>query len=330
MNGGAINHNKNIASELPWKDVAPFSWKHFMIRCGSPECSLRMKMQPAMFARFRGIHFQTRWYHETPCLTGALVEAVKQMLPNAVPGRQRPHRLPLGLLLVKRGAITPQELREGLRLQRQAGTGKLGYWLRQFTALEEDQICAALSQQWGCPVFPLNEHTVPPLTTDAPPYPLLAAAKAVPVFTTPDGRQRHIAFSERVDHTLLYALEEILGCHTFPCVARESAVGEALEQFRRRSAGNEICFDTVRDPAEIAATICSYAAQMDIREVKVVPAGGCLWVAFFRKSVRRDLLFRVPSADPARTGEPLLPQIKALPNIDDMRRDGVAGAALPL
>jgi hypothetical protein len=324
---GAENQDRSMASKLPWKYAAPFSWKHLMIRCGSPDCSLRMKMQPAVFARFRGIHFQSRWYHEALCLTEALVDAVKQMLSNAVPGRQRPHRLPLGLLLVKRGAITPQELREGLRLQRQAGTGKLGYWLRQFTALEEDQICAALSQQCGCPVFPLNEHTAPPPTPDAPPYPLLATAKAVPVFTTPNGRQRHIAFSERVDHTLLYALEEILGCRTFACVARESAVAEALEQFRKRSAGNEICFDTVRDPAEIAATICSYAAQMDVREVKVVPAGGYLWVAFFRKGVRRDLLFRVPSGDAACAGELPLPQIKAFPEMDDMRRDGVVGAA---
>lgn len=235
--------------------------------------------------------------------------------------------MPLGLLLVKRGAITPGELREGLRLQRQAGTGKLGYWLRQFTSLEEDQICAALGQQWSCPVFPLDPRTSPPLTPYFPPYPLLAAAKAVPAFATRGGRQWHIAFSERIDHTLLYALEEILACQTFPCVSRESAVNEALEHLRKRATGTEISFDSVRDPGEMAATICSYAAQMDVREVRVVRAGSYIWVAFFRKGARRDLLFRVPSVPAPRDLEPLLPQIKVFPEAADSRRDGVFGVA---
>jgi hypothetical protein len=319
--------NSPIGSKLAWKYFAGFSWKDLTIRCSSRACSLRFKHQPALFARFRGVFFRNRWYHETACLTESLVGAIKQLLPSAVPPRQRAHRLPLGLLLVKRVSISPEQLREGLRLQRLAGTGKLGYWLRQFTNLDEEQICAALGQQWSCPVFPLNEHVVPPITSDAPPYPLLAASKAVPAFTTPDGRQRHIAFSERIDHTLLYALEEILECQTFPCVARESAVHEALEQFRKCSAGTEICFDTIRDPAEIAATICSYATQMDIRELKVVPAGGYLWVALFRKDQRRDLLFRVPGAPAV---QPVLEQIKAFPEIADMRRDGVVGARGPV
>jgi len=317
-------------AKLPLQKPRRFSWNRLTVRCGSSACPLRVKVQPAFLARYRGVHFQGRWYHESACLTEALADAVRQLLPSSLPTRIRTHRLPIGLLLVKRGAITPEELREGLRLQRQAGTGNLGYWLRQVTRLEEDQICAALGQQWGCPVFPLDVQSIPMLPEDAPPFPLLAAAKAVPAFRSPDGRQRHIAFSERIDHTLLYALEEVLGCRTFPCVARQSAVCEALEQFHRFSPGDEICFDTMRDPREIAATVCSYATQMDIREIKAVPAGGYLWVALFRKQIRRDLLFRAPGSASARLGAPPPAQIKAFPEPDDVRRDGVLGAAVPL
>jgi hypothetical protein len=282
--------------------------------------------QPAVLARFRGIHFNHRWYHDIACLQDALLAQLKRQLWASGTGNHRPHRMPIGLLLVKRGAITPAELRNGLELQRAAGTGKLGYWLRQFTTLDEDEICAALGQQWGCPVFPLDRQTAPPVTRNAPPYLLLAAAKAVPVFATRDGRQWHIAFSERIDHTLLYALEEILECQTLACVARESAVNEALELFQKRASGNEICFDSVRDPVEMAATICSYAAQMDARQVKTVRAAGYLWVAFFQRGSRRDLLFRLPSEVLRSPLESLEEPGKAISTLADMRKDSVRDA----
>ncbi|HUN60827.1 MAG TPA: hypothetical protein VMU53_02505 [Candidatus Sulfotelmatobacter sp.] len=322
-----LRSNEPSASRFSLKS-ASFSWKNLIIRCASPACSLRLKVQPALLTRFRGIWFQDLWYHEPACLTEVLADAVKQLLPSVVPPRLRAHRLPLGLLLIERGAITPEQLREALRLQRTVGGGKLGYWLRQITSLDDEQLCAALGQQWGCPVFPLDARTFTPFD-DALPYPLLAAAKAIPVHSTHHGRQRHIAFSERIDHTLLYALEEILECRTFPCVARESVIVELLEQIRRRFPRQEIYFDSVRDPAEMAATICSYAAQMDTRQIKVVPAGGHLWVGLFRNNVRRDLLFRGPAPSP--TLLPLLTeQIKAGSEIADIRKDGVVGAVGPV
>jgi hypothetical protein len=313
-----------------WKGLIPPACAGFLVRCSSPGCSFRLKVQPAVMARFRGLHFRTRWYHNPSCLLECLTEVIKQMLPSVAPARQRPHRMPIGLLLLQRGAITGKQLREALRLQRSAGSGKLGYWLQQIAPVDEDQICAALAQQWACPVFPLHQSGLPSITADAPPYPLLVAAKAVPVFSTIDGRQRHIAFSERVDHTLLYALEEILTCQTVPCISRESAVAEALEHFRKYCSGNLICFGTVRDPLEVASTICSYAGQMGIREVKIVPAISYLWAVLLRKAVRWDLLFRMSSAAFPGFEENVSPQIKAFPQIADTTKDGVADALGPL
>jgi hypothetical protein len=320
------NENRSAIGPL-WETASQFYWNHLIIRCASPACSLRLNLQPAVLARFRGIHFNNRWYHETACLKEALVGPLRQMLLNYGQNRNRGHRFPLGLLLVKRGVITPSELREGLRLQRQAGAGKLGYWLRRVTPLDEDKICAALGQQWGCPVFPLDRQTSPASLELAPPYPLLAAAKAIPAFATADGLQWHIAFSERVDHSLLYALEEILSCRTYACVSRESAVNEALEQFRKLASGNEICFDSVRDPSEMAATICSYVAQMDVRQVKVVRAAGFIWVAFLQRGARKDLLFRVASEPNTSSADFPVAQIKAFPIPADNGKDGVVDVA---
>lgn len=317
-----LDNDPARTSGLPWKSSALFFWKNLTIHCGSPSCSVRPKVRFAALAHFRGIHFQRAWYHQAACLNEALTAAVQRIISNPIPVHRRGHRLPIGLLLVRRGVISPEQLRQGLHLQRVAGTGKLGYWLRQITRLEEDQICAALSQQWGCPVFPLDSKSAAPITPDAPPYLLFAAAKAFPVFATSDGRCRHIAFADHIDHSLLYALEQLLGCHTIPCVARESAINDALEQLRKRFAGTEICFDTVHEAGEIASIICSYAAQMDVRELKIARGAGYLWAAFFRKEVRRDLLFRLPSA----ASQPSLSansQIKVFPEIAEAAEEGV-------
>jgi len=312
-----ITEGRKREEQSPRGILSELSWKNLTIRCGAPDCSMRVKVQPAWLTRYRGIQFQQNWYHEVDCLQEALLGRLYELLiPTRVPV-SRAHRLPLGLLLVKRGAITPEELREGLRLQKETGTGKLGYWLRQISTLTEDQICGALSQQWACPVFPLERHVAPPIWEQGVPFPLLAAAKAVPAFTTMNGQQWHVAFSDHVDHSLLYAMEEMLDCRTIACVSRESAIKECLEWLRRKSETTGIVFDTVRDPAEMAATICSYAAQLDIRTLKVVRAAGYLWVAFFRNGVRRDLLFRLRTSSGAET-------TKAVAAPADIRRDGVS------
>jgi len=309
-----------------WRRAQKMDWNHLMVHCGAPDCTRRGKSQLALVARFTGIYYNNGWFHNTSCLKGALVNQLQHLLLSFAKEQEKPYRLPIGLLLVNRGAITSQDLRAALQLQRRAGYGKLGYWIRQIVDLSEARLTAALSQQWGCPVFPLNEHTSFTAVRDCPPFPLLAAAKAVPAYRAPDGRQLHIAFSDHVDHTLLYALGEILDCQTVACVSTESSVNLALEMLRRHGSSHEICFDSVHEPLEIAAAICSYAAQLSARRLKVVRAGGYVWAALFRGEVRRDLLFRAPAPQQFRPREPQGTGIKDIPSIADKRRDGVYDA----
>lgn len=310
-----------------WENATAFHWKDLLVRCGSPHCDLRVKVQPALLTRFRGIQFQRRWYHEAACLKEDLTSRLRSLL--SVAATPRAHRIPIGLLLIKRGVITPRQLRAALQLQHQAGSGNIGYWLMQVADLDEEQICAALSQQCGCPVFPLEIHATPSFTGNTPPYLLFEAAKAIPAFATPDGREWHIAFAERIDHTLLYAWEQILQCKTYACVARASTINEALELSQKRITRKEICFDSVRDPVEMAATICSYAAQMDARHIKVERAVGYVWAVLFQRNARRDLLFCVAPEPISRARQFLPVSDKANRLLADIRRDSVWNAAEP-
>ncbi len=310
-----------------WRRITALDWNHLTIRCCAPDCRRHGKAQFALLARSRGIYYNNGWYHETICLKSALLRHLQSLLLSFSQDRGKPYRLPLGLLLVNRGAITPQELRAALQLQQRAGYGKLGYWVRQIVDLNESRLTAALGQQWGCPVFPLNQHTAAAHVPGCPPFSLLAAAKAVPAYSAFDGRLLHIAFSDHVDHTLLYALEEILGCRTVACVSTESSVNLALEMLRRHGSGDDICFDSVHDPFEIADTICNYAAHLRAKRLKVVRAGGYIWAALFRKELRRDLLFRASSPKQFRYRETEFANAKDFLSSADTRKDGVYDAA---
>ncbi len=300
-----------------------------MISCAATQCSRHQTPKLRFLTRYSGVYFQNRWYHKIACLQTDLAQQVEHLLLGYAFDRGRPHRLPLGLLLINRGVITSDNLREALNLQRAAGHGKLGHWLRQIVKLEEDQLAAALGHQWGCPVFPLDRHASPKVAVEAPPLPLLLSSRAVPAHTTMEGRQMHIAFSERVDHTLLYGIEEILGCQTHACVSTESAVNRVLEELSRRATGNEICFDTVRDPQEIAAAICSYARQLEGSQIKVVRAGSFLWAAIFSPGARRDVLFRVLSGPKETRKEGAGVRIKEFLADADIPQDGLLNAWVP-
>ena len=304
------------------QDAGQRLWNRWTVRCGAPDCKQGGTAKLSLLAKYFGVHYDNRWYHHSDCLKTALTARLSQTLQSYENGSERVHRLPFGLLMVNRGAISSEQLKEALRLQREAGYGKLSHWLEQIVPLDEAEVTAALGQQWGCPVFrPGRSVFVAP--DGKVPFPILAAAKAVPVHSTLAGKQMHIAFSERIDHTLLYAVEDMLGCRTIACVSPDSLVQEALETLRRHDTGTEICFDTVRDAGEMAATVCSYAIQMEARQIKTVRAGAYIWVGFFRKQARRDLLFRVPGTGIAAA---VRERIKGNSEGADNRKDGVPDA----
>jgi hypothetical protein len=298
-------------------------WNRWTVRCGAPDCKYGGAAKLSLLAKYSGVHYDNHWYHHSNCLKTALNARLSQTLQSYENGRERVHRLPFGLLMVNRGAISSEQLKEALRRQREAGFGKLSHWLEQIVPLDEAEVTAALGQQWGCPVFLPKGQSMFVTSQGEVPFPILAAANAVPVHAAQSGKQLHIAFSERIDHTLLYAVEDMLGCRTIACVSPDSLVREALENLRRHDTGAEICFDTVRDAGEMAATICNYAIQMEAQRIKTVRAGAYIWVGFFRKHARRDLLFRVPGAGVAAAGRE---RIKGNSAAADNRKDGVSDA----
>jgi hypothetical protein len=64
-------------------------------------------------------------------------------------GPQETSSHPIGLLLLSRGAITDEQLKRALLLQREKGSGKIGKFLREIRAASEQDITEGLAAQWG-------------------------------------------------------------------------------------------------------------------------------------------------------------------------------------
>ena len=313
-----------------WSSRPKRWWLRLASRCAGSACPRRGKLWPYWLDKSDGVDFEGRWYCSRVCLEGVLAGRVHALLSTSHVEKPRSHRFPLGLLLVDRGVISAAQLREAIRLQREAGYGRIGDWLRQSAGLTVPQLTAALGQQWGCPVFPLEHQAVPASWSDRIPLALLESACAVPAYASTDGRILHLAFCDRVDHTLLYAVEQMLLCRTFPCVAPAAAIRSQLEQFARLTSANDTSFDTVRASPEMTRTICNYATELNAKRLVLARAGSYIWVRFFRAEAARDLLFRILPDNHANFSERLPNRSKVSAGSADGRDGGVSDAPLPL
>ena len=324
-----------VAAEHPRFDVAPLRtawWVRFGSYCSAPDCPHRGKLWPAWLLMRRGIVFEARWYCDTSCVEAALEFRIRNLLSGFVAQRPKNYRLPIGLLLVDRGVIVPEQLREALRLQREAvGAGRIGEWLLHMGAINDQQLAGVLAQQWSCPLFPLDYRTAHHFWTGLVPLPLLDSARAVTAHASPDGRVLHLAFGERLDRPLLYAIEQMLDCRTIACVASEAKIAEFLGYWRRQVERTEISFDTIREPREMTRIIGNYAVELRAFRVAVARTSAHVWVRFFCRQAYRDLLFRVvPDVSHLSFSEKFAASAKAVSFSVDTRKDGVSDAVRPL
>jgi hypothetical protein len=301
--------------------------RRLRLRCAAPDCAHRGRLWPPILLQIRGVILNGRWFCTTDCLQSHLMAHVRGLLAGSVRDRPRRHRLPLGLLLVNQGAISQQQLRDALHSQSLSSGEKLGRVLCQMGAVAPGDVTTALAHQWGCPVYPLDPQSPALGCQDLLPLTLLESARAVPVYVSVDGRTLHLAFGEHLDHTTLYAVEQMLGCRTFACIADEAAVAKVLEELRRSAPVSETSFDTMRDPREIARTISNYAGEYRASRITVARASAYLWVRFAASGqFSRDLLFRIrPGPDSPRSPSPSTP--KVFPEAADSRGDSVPDAA---
>jgi len=278
-----------------WSMARRGVWRKLPPRCGLRDCIharswwRRLRLAPP------AVLMQGLRYCADSCLERALANA----LPPEQPARKHvagPHRVPLGLLLLSRQHVTPEQLRAALEAQRSAGRGRIGEWLQALGFVNQQQVTAALARQWGCPVFRPDSLPLPaPGRIPQIPLALLRSFLMVPVAYTAATSTLHMAFSERIDYSVLYALEQMLGCRTEPSLAAPSFLAMRLQRLAEEPEETEILFDQVADVAEFARIVHSYSLRVAASEIRLEKCGRQVWVRLFRPAARPlDLLLRWP------------------------------------
>jgi Type II secretion system (T2SS), protein E, N-terminal domain len=188
------------------------------------------------------------------------------------------HRIPLGLLLLSRQQLTAVQLRTALDRQRIAGHGKIGEWLQRLGFATEWQITAALARQWACPVLRNGSGTLGTSRCTPIPVLLLESIQMIPVEFAEASQTLLIAFSEGIDHSVLYAVEQMLGYRTEACFVCPSVMQKGLEALAQIRGSGDIIFDRVEDARECARIVVSYAAKVAAEEIRLVKCGHHLWI----------------------------------------------------
>jgi hypothetical protein len=191
--------------------------------CANPACGsgwlhlLRSRSGPI---------FEGGWTCSAACTRAGLLAAVRRELEGrgGAPELHR-HRIPLGLMMLEQGWITPVQLRGAVDAQRQAGGGRIGDWLMRQHGVDERMVTRALSLQWSCPVLPLDFHDAEALTGLLPRL-FVDAFGALPLRVAA-GKLLYLGFEDRLDAVLALAIERMTGLRVESGLVQGSLFGPA-------------------------------------------------------------------------------------------------------
>jgi Type II secretion system (T2SS), protein E, N-terminal domain len=282
----------------------PLSWSRTWIKrdhlapkapCASPSCTKPKTLWQRIHAHRAGTFLDDKFYCQPQCLERALIAQISR-LSSITQAIQPPNRIPLGLLMVARGKLTHAEVRAALEAQRRARSGKIGDWFEKLGFATEQEVTAALALQWGCPVassFDLAAVDTPGTI----PLPILEAFQMLPANYVAATNTLYLAFGERVDHAVLYAIETTLGCRTQPCVGGRKSIARQLESMGQLSSPQDVEFVT-HDPGEMARITSSYVNRLSPLQVRLSRAGGFIWLRLKTHAAPANLVFNLRSNSP--------------------------------
>ena len=136
--------------------------------------------------------------------------------------------LQLGQILVKANLITPEQLEEGLALQKTSG-GRIGSNLAKLGYISEEEIASHLSRQYGVPPADLGNAKIDPAILKLIPAEVAHKYMIIPLRRS--GSTLTVAMVNPVD---IFAIDDVrfmTGYNIKPMVAPETSIQNALNKY---------------------------------------------------------------------------------------------------
>jgi type IV pilus assembly protein PilB len=172
----------------------------------------------------------------------------------------------LGDLLIKENAITPEQLEQAQKFQRENG-GRFGSALVKLGFLNETEVTTFVSRQYGIPAVNLAYCEIDPAVVKLVPYEAAKRYQVLPLSRV--GSSLTIAL---VDPTNVFALDDIkfmTGYNVEPVVASESEILEGIERaYNTKQEDNLESVMASLDGAETNLELQEDEAEMNLEDLE--------------------------------------------------------------
>lgn len=248
--------------------------------CANPGCGsgwlrlLRSRSTPV---------FEGGWTCSPNCTTARIQAAVcREMEGRGSTEESHRHRIPLGLVMLEQGWISPGQLRQALDAQRTAGAGRLGLWLVRQQGVSEQLVTRALGLQWSCPVLPLEFHDAEALAVLVPRL-FVDAFGALPLRVAA-GRLLYLGFEDRLDPVVALAAERMSGLQVESGVVQSSLFRRAHMRMLNQKFPAVELIEAGSEPAAVHVLAKAVERTRPV-EAKLVRVHDCLWLRMWRRAL---------------------------------------------
>lgn len=256
----------------------PHAATSLLEHCANPGCRTGwMKLWRSRSAPV----FEAGWSCSVECTANLVAAALRREMDgrgSSIDSYR--HRIPLGLLMMQQGWITPQQLREAVDAQKAAGGGRLGHWLMRQQGISEQLIARALGLQWGCPVLGMEFHDAEGLTSLVPRL-FVDAFGALPLRVAA-GKILYLGFEDRLDPVLALALERMTGLRVESGIVTESEFRPAHTRLLSVRFPSVELVEAASEPVLVEALVRRLERSKPI-ESRLVRVHDCLWLRMWKR-----------------------------------------------
>ncbi len=257
-------------------------------QCANGNCTAQSFVQ-TMSKRLTRLRLNEDWYCSPDCFENGARKKIVELRATHKQEKPQSLRMPLGLLLVSRGLLTHEQLKTALDQHRATGVS-FGDIVQDLGFATQQHVTAAVAAQWACSVFSLGDRQLP--AEIHIPKCLLEHYEMLPVHFSDIGRRLMVGFVTRVQHHMLYTVEQLTSCNVTPCFISATEYRKHMQSMAQLETKNDLLFEGNNSVSEIAKLVRNYACQSGSEGARFGMCRDHLWVRILGRH-EMDLVFRL-------------------------------------
>jgi hypothetical protein len=263
-------------------------WKSMHAVCGLRTCRKTLLISSVPHRRI-GIQVGQLWYCGVDCFVEAARARLAELSDDRIVEMPYRPRQPIGLVMLSKDYLSGDQLKFATA-QSQLHGEELEVSLLRLGMATERQLASARASQWGCPLVK-QDRMGQPVEADIPAE-LLRTSCAAPLHYSVAAKRLLLGFVYRVDHTLLHALEQVLGCKAEACFVTATDFELQMTRLTGLPDYEEIVFEEPMTPSQMANSLGSLTLEISAREATFTTCRDYIWTRLSGKRKRVDVLFR--------------------------------------